>query len=181
MKTLFTIAFALLLALSSFAVSPTPYTFQFYNADGTPMTNYITLQGWPASANQVIVVSNSLVFSIGGVTNTPMANGCGTNTIMAGSYRVFVPALNVGFLVNIPVTTTTNPLTTYVVGSPVVYQASGFYGFITNSLGYVPAPLNPATNTMVYMTNFVFTTNSSGCVTNIVPVFGSNTLNYQHQ
>jgi hypothetical protein len=179
MKNLLTIL-ALFAAMLAGAAQVTYYTYQFQNADGSPVTNQFTLQGWPAATSQVTIVSNSVVFSGGIITNTPNANGTGTNSILPNNYRVFVPDLNLGFLVNIPVTSQTNTLASYAVGTPVVYLPASQYAYLTNQLGFAPATntsqgivsalgYTPITNSYAALTNvagFVFATNNPA--TNII-------------
>jgi hypothetical protein len=201
MKNLFKIILLMLLAtLPVIAITPTSFTFQFYDANGQPNTNYTTMQGWPPSSGGVTVVSNVIVWAGASqmITNQFQGtNTLGTNSAMPNNYQVLCPATGLGFFVTIPQTTNLLPLASYATGLPVTYPSSSLYfyvtnalGFqpaaatfagITNALGYFPATNNPATNTIIYLTGVTGTTNGSGVVTNIVTTTSTNTINYQKQ
>lgn len=168
MKTI--LAFLLLLCyVVHAAVTPTPYTFQFTDANGNADTNYTTMQGWPVATGSASVVSNVVVFSgpLNLVTNQfipPFT--LGTNSAMPGNYRVFCPANGVGFLVSIPATTNQLPLSIYAVGVPVVYASSSLYFYLTNALGFQPLPATLAA--VIAQLGFQPATNTTGSITNLL-------------
>lgn len=200
MKKTISISAAFLWTFICAAVSPTSFSFQFQNADGTYNTNYTTMQGWPPASGGVTVVSNVIVWAGGSqiITNQFQGtNTLGTNSAMPNTYKVFCPATGLGLLVTIPQTTNLLPLATYATGVPVTYPSSSFYFYVTNSLGFQPAAatfagitgalgFNPATNnpaavTNIYLTSVSGTTNDSGVLTNLVTTTATNILTYQHQ
>jgi hypothetical protein len=143
MKNLFKIILLMLLAtLPVIAITPTSFTFQFYDANGQPNTNYTTMQGWPPSSGGVTVVSNVIVWAGASqmITNQFQGtNTLGTNSAMPNNYQVLCPATGLGFFVTIPQTTNMLPLASYATGVPVTYPSSSFYFYVTNALGYYPA------------------------------------------
>jgi hypothetical protein len=200
MKKLFTIIIFLLVVLTGWCQNPTSFTFQFRNADGSYNTNYTTMQGWPPASGGVTVVSNVIVWAGGNQIITNQFQGTnilGTNSAMPNTYKVFCPATGLGFFATIPQTTNLLPLATYATGLPVTYPSSSFYFYVTNALGFQPAPAtfagvtnalgyfpatnNPAMNSIVYLTGVTGTTNGSGVVTNIVTTSATNTINYQQR
>lgn len=167
------------------AISPTSFTFQFYDANGQPDTNYTTMQGWPPATGGATVVSNVIVWSGAGqiITNQFQGtNTLGTNSAMPNTYKVFCPATGLGFFATIPQTTNTLPLATYATGLPVTYPSSSLFYYITNALGGTPAIANyssvitalgfsPATNggTLAYsQLPFTPPTNSYSGLTNVL-------------
>jgi hypothetical protein len=124
------------------AISPTLFTFQFYDANGQPDTNYTTMQGWPPTSGGVTVVSNVIVWAGGNqiITNQFQGtNTLGTNSVMPNTYKVFCPATGLGFFATIPQTTNMLPLANYTTGLPVTYPSSSLFYYITNALGGNPA------------------------------------------
>jgi len=68
------------------AISPTSFTFQFYDANGQPDTNYTTMQGWPPATNNPATNILAYVSAVNWVTNgsgyvTNVAAVVLTNTI----------------------------------------------------------------------------------------------------
>ena len=144
MRNLFKIILlTVLMVLPVRAVSPTSFTFQFYDANGQPDTNCTTMQGWPPASGGVTVVSNVIVFAGPSQIITNLFQGTntlGTNSAMPNNYQVLCPATGLGFFVTIPQTTNVLPLAMYATGVPVTYPSSTFYFYITNTLGFSPAP-----------------------------------------
>jgi hypothetical protein len=141
MKKSILISAAFLWSFISAAISPTSFTFQFYDANGQPDTNYTTMQGWPPASGGVTVVSNVIVWAGGNqiITNQFQGtNTLGTNSAMPNTYKVFCPATGLGFFATIPQTTNQLPLATYATGLPVTYQSSSLFFYITNALGGNP-------------------------------------------
>lgn len=110
----------------------------------------------------------------------------------------FVPATNAGTLAysQLPYTPATNsyPGLTNALGFvpatnagtlaysqlPYTPPTNSFAG-LTNVLHYVPATNNPATNTIIYLSNVAGITNASGYVTNLTLTFTTNTFYYQQR
>jgi hypothetical protein len=174
MKKLLFILF-LLLALG--AMAQTTFTYAFLNPDGTPNTNKVGMTMYPPSV-QLTIAGTNLVWGQYGVTLTPFTNGCGTNTVEPGTYNCLMTNANIGFVVQIPVTASIFPLANYVTNGAAV--ALSAFQFITNMLGYTPAPqtysgittglgFNPATNSNSGITNalgYIPATNTWSGITN---------------
>lgn len=170
----FNLLAALLLAACS-ARATTAFTYQFYNADGTAQTNAITMTAWPPSTNTWTVYGTNIIYGGLNITLTPNSSGFGTNHAYPGAYRLYVSNLNSGFYVTLPDTTNTVSLGTYLTSAPQTAGPIGFFGMVTNWLGYSPATntsagliatlgYTPLTNTYAAMTNaagFRFATNTS--------------------
>ena len=142
MKKFFLILGMILSVFICQATTPTLFTFQFQNADGTYNTNYTTMQGWPPATGGATVVSNVIVWSGAGqiITNQFQGtNTLGTNSAMPNNYKVFCPATSLGFFVTIPQTTNMLPLANYATGLTVTYPSSSLFYYITNALGGTPA------------------------------------------
>lgn len=152
------LAFVLLVCFYSSAFGLTTFTYQFYNSDGSPLTNPVTLA--PVSGNQITVYSSNLVVART-ITLTPNGLGAGTGTAEPNSYRLTVTN---GTLVpftayaNIPDTTNVFPLGAYLSNAPAIYTPSSMYNFLTNQLngaaGLVQAlQFQPMTNSAAGVTN----------------------------
>ena len=53
--------FALGLLLSASLLAQTPFSYRFFNADGTPQTNVITMQAWPPELNTWTIYGTNIV------------------------------------------------------------------------------------------------------------------------
>jgi hypothetical protein len=153
----------------------------FYNADGTPQTNVITGQAYPA-ANTWTVVGTNMFYGLQTITLTPTTNGYVSNAVSPNGYRFQIASLNTTFYANIPNTTNVLPLATYVTNVPVISGTYlNGYSLVTNWTGFAPATNSPATNTIIYVSGVSSITNASGVVTNLTVTFGTNTVNYQQR
>ena len=144
----------------------TTFTYNLLNIDGSAYTNQAQMSAYPPVTQSVIVVGTNIVFANAIIPLNPNVNGKGTNSCMAGQYKVYMPSNNIFFIVSVPDTASLLPLATYVVGAPVVYQSSSLYGFITNALGFQPL----ASNTAAILGGLAFqpATNSLSCITNLL-------------
>ena len=162
---------ALLLLVSSFILQPsafatTPFSYQFYNADGSAQTNVITMTAWPPATNTWTVYGTNIVYGGVTLTLTPNASGFGTNHAYPNTYRLFITNLNSGFFISLPDTTNQVALGTCLTAAPQVAGPVGFYGMVTNWLGFAPSTNNnagivaalgfaPATNSLANLTNLL--------------------------
>jgi hypothetical protein len=171
----------ILLILSNFTVARalTSYYYSAQNNDGTPQTNYFTLQPWPPAAQGITIYGTNIIFGPYIITNTPNASGFYSNGISPNTYKLQVPAINLAAFVSIPDTTNYISLASYMTNSPIVSGGVGGYAFVTNYLGFAPATNNPGTNTIVYVSAVSGITNASGYVTNLTVTLTTNTINYQ--
>ena len=170
------------LALCLSAIGQTAFNTRLMNSDGSPYTNNVQLSVYPPSDNAVTIVGTNFV--IGGaqtLTFTPTAFGNLTGIIMPGQYLFTMPSNNLSCYLNIPQVSTNIQLFSCAVSVPVVFQSSTLFSFITNSLGYTPAPLNLATNSLNFVTGVNIMTNNAGTVTNIAFVTTNITIKYQKQ
>jgi hypothetical protein len=157
------------------SLATTPFSYQFYNSDGTAQTNPITMIAWPPSTNAWTVYGTNIIWGSYEITLTPNASGFGTNHAYPNTYLCFVSNLNSGFYAALPDTTNMVSLGTYLTTAPQVAGPVGFYGMITNLLGFAPSTnslagivaalgYTPPTNTYAGLTNaagVVFATNSN--------------------
>jgi hypothetical protein len=169
----------LILSVFSHARALTSYYYSAQFPDGTPQTNYFTLQVWPPAAQGITIYGTNIIFGPYTFTNTPNASGFYSNSISPNTYKLQVPAINLAAFVTIPDTTNYIALATYMTNSPIVSGGIGGYAFVTNYLGYVPATNNPGTNTIVFVSAVSGITNASGYVTNLSVTLTTNTINYQ--
>lgn len=157
----------------------TPFTFHLVKDDGTAMTNICSMTPYPQKTYGVTLLGTNIVFGATGINLTPNSNGDGTNFAMPTRYRIFETNSGLGFIVNLPDVTATNPLAIYVEGVPVIYQSSSLFGFITNAIGGVPVISNwpsvlgaigfqPLTNSYTAISNtvgFLLTTDTLAGIT----------------
>ena len=154
----FILLLLLLVILIPAALATTPFSYQFYNSDGTAQTNVMTMEAWPRSTNAWTVYGTNIIWGSQIITLTPNASGYGTNHAYPNSYRIYVTNLNSLFYVVIPDTTNQISLGSCLVSAPQVAGPIGFFGMVTNWLGYWPSTntyagiagalgFNPATNT----------------------------------
>jgi hypothetical protein len=147
-----------LLGVSCFAL--TPFTFQFFNSDGTTNFSTSSLSPYPTVNNLMVWNGSNIVISKP-ILLIPSPNGSGTNAAEPGGYRLTVTntsGTTIQAFVTIPDTATQLPLGAYITGAPAVYTASSFFAFITNGLG---GPLGliqalqyqPMTNNLANLTN----------------------------
>lgn len=169
-----------LLAVSGLvAAAQTPFSYQFYNADGTAQTNPITMIGWPPATNTWTVYGSNIIYGGRALTLTPDTNGFGTNLAFPNVYRCYISNLGSYFFVDLPDSTNSVPLGLHLVDAPQTAGPIGFYGMITNLLGFAPATndlagiaaalgYTPLTNTYAAMTNaagFALATNNLAGIT----------------
>ncbi len=164
------------------ALALTPFSYQFYNSDGTAQTNAITMEAWPRSTNGWTVYGTNIIWGSQSITLAPGTNGYGTNAgAFPNTYRLWLSNLNSGFYISLPDNSTQQvSLGSCVVSAPQTAGPIGLFGMVTNWLGYMPATNNaagikwalgytPATNSYVGLTNaagFVFATNGIAAITN---------------
>jgi len=117
----------------------TPFYAQFYNADGSPQTNIITMQVWPPDDNAFTVDGTNVIFGDRIYTNTPTATGFWTNRLFANTYVVKIPSAGRSFFVKLLDTQTYLPLATYVTNVANVGTAFTLFNLLTNGLGFIPA------------------------------------------
>ena len=168
-----------ILTLATVCPAITSYYYSGQNNDGTPQTNYFTLQPWPPTAQGITIYGTNIIFGAAIITNTPNASGFFSNSISPNTYKVQVPALGLAAFANIPDTTNYAALASYMTNSPIVSGGVGGYAFVTNYLGFAPATNNPGTNTIVYVSGVAGITNASGYVTNLTVTLTTNTIKYQ--
>ncbi len=153
-----------LFAILALAAYATPFSFQFFNSDGSAQTNAITMQAWPPSTNAFTVYGTNIVFGTYGLTLTPNSSGYGTNFAYPNSYRCYVSNLGSFFYVLLPDSTQQLALGSCLVSAPQVAGPLTWYGIFTNSLGFAPLASNalavkgaltytPATNSFAGLTN----------------------------
>jgi len=158
--------FAFFLLPFSLALATTPFSYQFYNADGSAQTNVITMTAWPPATNTWTVYGTNIVYGGVTLTLTPNASGFGTNHAYPNTYRLFITNLNSGFFISLPDTTNQVALGSCLTAAPQVAGPVGFYGMVTNWLGFAPSTNNnagivaalgytPATNTYAALTNIL--------------------------
>lgn len=134
-----TILSILILAIALSVEAMTPFYFQGNNSDGSSNTNYFVTQLWPPITGAFEVYGTNIVYG-GPVTNVPNASGFKSNSLYAGSYRVFYPDLNNGFFVSITDTTNYLSLATYATSVPTITGTYLFgYSLVTNWLSFGPA------------------------------------------
>lgn len=162
------------------ALCATPFSYQFYNSDGTAQTNPITMTAWPPATNTWTVYGTNIVYGAQNITLTPNASGYGTNYAYPNTYRLFVSNLNSGFFIALPDTTNQISLGSCLIAAPQTAGPLGLYGMITNWLGYAPATNSnlgirgalgyvPLTNTLAGITNvlgYIPLTNTYAAITN---------------
>jgi len=151
------VAILLLVLACQCAPAATPFSYQFYNADGSPQTNALTMTAWPPSTNAWTIYGTNIIWGSQTITLTPNTNGYGTNFAYPNSYRVLVSNLNSGFFILLPDTSNQIALGTCLVSAPQVAGPLGFYGLITNWLGFTPA-----TNGLAALTNTLTDTALTG-------------------
>jgi hypothetical protein len=120
------------------AFATTPFSYQFFNSDGTPQTNRISMEAWPRSTNQWTVYGTNIIYGSKVITLDPDATGYGTNYAFPNTYRLFMSNLNSGFFISLPDTTNQIALGTCLTDAPQVAGPIGFYGMVTNWLGFAP-------------------------------------------
>jgi hypothetical protein len=177
MKTIFTF---LLSAFCFPLFGVTPFTYQFYNADGTAQTNRVTMEAWPRATNAWTVYGTNIIWGSQPITLNPDTNGYGTNYAFPNTYRLYVSNLNSSFFISLPDTSNQIALGSCLIAAPQVAGPLGFYALVTNWLGFAPATNNlagivaslgytPLTNTYAAVTNvagFVPATNGLAALTN---------------
>ena len=163
MKKLFAIAFALMIGCSV-TLPATPFSYQFFNSDGTAQTNRILMQAWPPATNTWTVYGTNVIYGGQIITLDPNSSGYGTNYAYPNTYRLFLSNLNSGFFISLPDTSSQIALGSCLISAPQVAGPLGFFGMVTNWLGYMPATNNaagikfalgytPATNSLPGITN----------------------------
>lgn len=165
------------------AVATTPFSFQFYNSDGTAQTNPVTMTAWPPSTNTWTVYGTNIIYGGNIITLTPNTSGYGTNHAYPGAYLLFNSNLNSGFYATLPDTTNVVALGMYLTSAPQTAGPVGFYGMITNLLGFAPASNNlagirgalgytPPTNTYAGLTNALGLVPASNYLAGITAALG---------
>jgi hypothetical protein len=173
----------------------TPFTGSFKNADGSAMTNPLTMSAWPQTFTWTVNGTN-IVYGGIVITNTPNSTGWFSNSFYANGFRLYVPAYNSYLYGCLPDTTNVVNLATCLSNAPATYAGLSQYGLITNWLGYAPVPptwagvtnalgYTPATNNpqTFTWTNVVAVAgiiNNSGYVTNVAATIQTNSVYYQH-
>jgi hypothetical protein len=148
------------------AVATTPFSYQFYNSDGSAQTNAMTMTAWPPSTNAWTVYGTNIIWGSQTITLATDTNGYGTNHAYPNTYRIFVTNLNSGFFVSLPDTTNQIALGSCLTAAPQVAGPVGFFGMVTNWLGFAPSTnsnagivaalgYTPATNTYTALTNIL--------------------------
>lgn len=179
---------ALVLLLRACEYAPaTPFVQTFYNSDGTPQTNAITMVAYPAQ-NTWIVVGTNLYYGGSNLTLQPTTNGYVSNAVSPGGYRLTFANTTLPLYVNILNTTNVLPLSTYVTNAPVIAGSYlSAYGVLTNMLGYAPATntalgvkaalgYTPPTNSLASLTNafgFLPLSSSATISAALLPQLGS--------
>lgn len=173
MKTISAFRFPLwlLLALvtghsSLVALGVTPFSYQFYNSDGSANTNTATMEAWPRSTNGWTVYGTNLVWGSQTITLTN-AGGYGTNLgAFPNVYRVWFSNLNSGFYVRLPDTNLQVSLGACVVAVPQVAGPVTLFSQITNALGFYPLASN--TTSLLAALGYTPATNGLAAITNTV-------------
>jgi len=169
----------------------TAFYGQFYNANGTAITNAGTLTAYPQQ-NTWTVYGTNVIFGGGTINLTPNAGGYFTNWCYPNGYRLTFAGITGSLYVQIPDTTNFISLAQCVTNAPT-YGGTPLnsYGLVTNWLGFAPAPatlpgitnslgfpLLLATNTTVSVSGVSWQTNSAGAVTNLTLTLTTNTIIY---
>jgi len=163
----------------------TPFYAQFFNADGSPQTNIITMQVWPPDDNAFTVDGTNIIFGDRIYTNTPNASGFWTNRLFANTYVVKIPSAGRSFFVKLLDTQTYLPLAYYATNIANVNNPQNMFSVVTGWLGYVPATntsamviaslgYTPLTNTFAAITNamhYAPLPNSFAAITNALSYF----------
>ena len=156
--------FALLLCAFALNSSATSFFGKFSNSDGSPQTNTVLLQAWPP-VNTWTAYGTNMIYGAYVITNQPNSVGWFSNSAYPNVYRVYVPALDSGFFVNL--LDTTNFLSLSVYATNVATFSGSYlngYGIVTNWLQFPPATNSPAG--IIAALNYTPPTNSSATIVN---------------